>query len=50
MALTSISVVLDDGTALTFSAAELAKVKDPAILKALGDIEPPKPSTSKETT
>ena len=35
MALTSISIVLDDGRAFTFSASELSKVKDADVLAAL---------------
>jgi len=35
MALTSISIVLDDGRAFTLSASELSKVKDEEVLAAL---------------
>lgn len=54
MALTSISIVLDDGRSFVFSASELSKVKDADVLAALAaaGVSPTKPTKTKveETT
>ena len=49
MALTSISIVLDDGRAFTFSDKDLGKVKDAEVLAALeaAGVAPTKPAKNK---